>query len=100
VKESSNAPENIAFGYCLQKLLTPKGLLSLWEINKISGSTYGLKFFPDFFKFILKIEKLISFVGISIFFQSVPGNKSYVHISSKQERGGSQKKFENLKKKI
>jgi len=36
---------------------------------------------------------------IYIFFQSVPNNKSYAQISSKQGREGSKKNIENLKKK-
>jgi len=56
------------------------------------ASTYGLSFCPDFSKLFLKIEKIISFMGIYIF-QSVPGNKSYAQVSSKQGRGGSRNIF-------
>jgi len=47
------------------------------------AGTSGLNFCPDFLKLFLKLEKLINFVEIYIFFQSVLGNKSYVQISSK-----------------
>jgi len=54
---------------------------------------YGLNFSYDFLKKILNIEKLISFVGILIFFQLVLGNKSYAQISSKQRRGGNKNNY-------
>jgi len=56
--------------------------------------TYGLNFCYDILKLILNIKKLIIFKGILLFFQLVLGNKSNVQISSKQGRGGIQKKFE------
>jgi len=80
-------------------LLAPKepclfrGQMGFW------AGTYGCNFCHDFFNLLLKIEKLIIFVGIYIFFQSVPGNKSYAQSNSKQRRGGNKKKIE-FKKRI
>jgi len=47
--------------------------------------TYGLNFCYDFWNFF-EDRKMIIFKGIYIFFQSMPGNKSYAQISSKQGR--------------
>jgi len=60
---------------------------------RICIGTYRLNFFPDFLKLFFKTEKLISFVGIYIFFQLVPRNKSYAQIRSKQGREGSKINF-------
>jgi len=60
------------------------------------GGTYRLNFCYDFLKLFLKIEKLISFVGMYIFFQSVPKNKNYTQISSKQRRRATKKICKNL----
>jgi len=79
--------------------LTPKGPLSVWTTNRILGrfATNTTSWISVMiFRKKLEIEKLIIFMGIYFFFQSVPGNKSDAQISSKQGRGGQQKKFESL----
>jgi len=53
------------------------------------ASIYGLIFWHDFLKLFWKMEKLIIFMQISIFFQLMPGNKSYAQISLKQGHGGN-----------
>jgi len=58
------------------------------------AGTYRLNFFYDFWKLSLNIEKHISFMGIYIFFQLVPGNKSYTQISSNQGNGDNNFFFE------
>jgi len=78
------SPNTNQFTYILDAL-NPKRPLFVRRTNGILG-TYRLNFCYDFLKHLLKIEKVISFMGIYIFFQFVPENKSYAQISSKKER--------------
>jgi len=63
---------------------------------RFRAGTYGLNFCHDLLKHILEVEKLKSFVRILLFFQSMPKNKSYTPISSKQRKGGNKKTLQNF----
>jgi len=57
--------------------------------------TYGLNFCHYFLKLFLKIEKLISFMGIKFFFNRCPGTKVMAP-KLKIGDGGQQKNIQNL----
>jgi len=59
------------------------------------AGTYGLKFCLDFLKLSLKIEKLISFMGIYVFSIGAQEQK-LCPISSKHGRRGSKKNLQKF----
>jgi len=73
--------------------LSPKGPLFPWRTNGISGRYLWAEFLSWFFENFLRKEKMNSFKAYN-FFQSVPGNKSYAEISSKQGSAKKNSKFE------
>jgi len=71
--------------------LTPKGPLSIRETNGISGRYLHAKFLLWFFETFFEDRKIDCLQGLVNFFQSVPVNKNYAQISSKQGRGDKKK---------
>jgi len=70
--------------------------LSLWGTNEISGRYLWAEILSLFVETFLEDRKTDKLRGNIIFFHSVPGNKSYAQISSKQGRRGSKKKFAEI----
>jgi len=77
-------------------LLTLKGPLYFGGQMRFREGTYGLKFCPNFLKHFLKIEKLISFMGIYIFFSFGDREQQLCPNKLKREEREQQKKFAKI----
>jgi len=76
--------------YPLKDCCSFRGQMTFW------AGTYGLNFYHDFVKLLLKIEKLINFVGIQFFSINVLKQKLCPNKLKTRERGQQKQICKNL----